>query len=475
MSDRPRNVWNLKQLVQGVDRLVTGDERWQRFWLEAEVGRVTAHRSGHYYFDLKEEDTSVSGVMFKYDAEKVPHELTTGTTILARASVDFYKPRGQFQLRIFDFQDLGSATWMQQIKQALSKVQGHPHYGRDPRPLPKSPRWLGLVTSASGAAYADVIETAARRNKSVRFIFAPSLVQGDEAQPQLLEALDLLYKNTKVEAILLVRGGGSYDDLMVFNDPELALKILDSPVPVVSGVGHEIDVTVVDHVVDYRAATPTEAAILTVPLRSSWMEQIRDIRRSLKRTLTHKLELSRWSLERQQNYLFLKGLPDYLQNLRKQLEYLKHRLARLHPKRVLQERRSRWKDTSFHLIRAGQRLLGAHLQKLIELQSRLTRLPISLLLDQYQSQNQRARQALTLQLRMRLRGMDQRLIILKRRLQLAHPDRILEQGYARLTSEGHHVTSAHELTVGQEVIVRMRGGRLTAKIDRIDLEEPESL
>ncbi|WP_414828039.1 exodeoxyribonuclease VII large subunit [Alteromonas sp. H39] len=230
-------------------------------WLSAEVSNFVAAASGHWYFTLKDNKAQVRAAMFKGANRRVQQRPKEGDKILVRASVGLYEPRGDYQLVVEHMESDGEGR----LKQAFDalKMKLHSEGLFDParkRPLPENINTIGVITSASGAALHDVLSVLKRRSPATRVIVYPSMVQGETAPQQLINAIHTANRRHEVDVILLTRGGGSLEDLWCFNDEMLARTVAESQLPIVSAVGHEVDVTIADFVADMRAPTPSAAA-----------------------------------------------------------------------------------------------------------------------------------------------------------------------------------------------------------------------
>lgn len=238
----------------------------QDIWVQGEISNLGRPSSGHIYFTLKDAGASLRGVMWKGDARRLIFPLQDGMEIEAHGRIGVYEPQGQYQFYADLIRPLGEGLLYQEFLRlkALLEVEGLFDPERK-RPIPELPRRIGIVTSATGAALRDMLNTLRRRLPVAEVLLAPSPVQGDEAPPKLvnaLAALNLLHP----DVILLARGGGSIEDLWAFNDERVVRAVVASSAPVVSGVGHETDFTLCDFAADLRAPTPTAAAELATPI-----------------------------------------------------------------------------------------------------------------------------------------------------------------------------------------------------------------
>ena len=252
-----------------------------RVWVVGEVSNLRRAASGHCYFTLKDDRAQLKAVLFRGDAERLPFDLADGLEVLAFAEPSLYAARGDLQLVVRQVEPRGAGALRLAFEQLRARLEGQGLF--DParkRAVPPLPRRIGVVTSTSGAALHDVLEVTGARWPAIPLLVAPARVQGPGAESELVEALQLVASQPDVDVILLVRGGGSLEDLLPFNAEVLAHAIARCPVPVVAGVGHETDVTIADLAADLRAPTPSAAAALVVPDRRAWLDRLaRDARR----------------------------------------------------------------------------------------------------------------------------------------------------------------------------------------------------
>ena len=237
------------------------EQRFPLMWVSGEISNLTRAASGHVYFSLKDEAAQVRCVMFRHRAQRLPFQIQNGLQIEARVLVSLFEPRGDFQLRIESISRSGQGALFEAF---LARKQKLLQAGLlDPerkRPIPTTINAIGLVTSLGAAALRDVVVTLTQLAPRIRIVLYPSLVQGTEAAAMLCQQIRRADQNPALDALLLVRGGGSLEDLWAFNDEELAHAIAGCQHVVIAGIGHETDVTIADLVADIRAATPTAAA-----------------------------------------------------------------------------------------------------------------------------------------------------------------------------------------------------------------------
>jgi len=260
-------VYTVSELVGGVKRLL--EERVGRLWVVGELADVHLARSGHIYFSLKDDSSRVRCALFRSAARGLAFEPEDGLEVLLHGDVTVYEARGDLQIIARRLEPRGRGALQLAFEQLRRRLEAEGLF--DPlrkRPLPTSPRCIGVVTSATGAALHDILEVTGRRFPAMPILVAPSRVQGEGAEHEIAAALEALSVREGVDLVLLARGGGSLEDLRAFNTETVARAIVRSPVPVLCGVGHEVDVTIADLAADVRAPTPSAAAELAVPDRT---------------------------------------------------------------------------------------------------------------------------------------------------------------------------------------------------------------
>ena len=289
----------VRQLNLFVRSLLDGEPRLSDVAVIGEISNFKNHySSGHWYFTLKDNDATVRCVMFKGNAQKVKFAPSDGMQVILRARASVYEKDGQFQLyaeEMLPAGDGGIALAFEQIKQKLASEGLFDEQNK--RKLPAFPNRIAVVTSDTGAAVRDIINVITRRYPLCDIMLCPVAVQGEQAVPDMLDALERIYSLSSVDLIIIGRGGGSVEDLWAFNSEALARKIYESPIPVISAVGHETDFTICDFVSDLRAPTPSAAAELAVPDVKDLKAVLSDINLRLLRSLEqrYKLESARLS------------------------------------------------------------------------------------------------------------------------------------------------------------------------------------
>lgn len=254
-------------------------------WVEGEVGNLSRPASGHLYFTLKDAQAQVRCALFKPKSQWLSFTPREGVRVLGRGRLTLYEARGDYQLILDTLEEAGEGALRRAFEQLKARLQAEGLFDQArKRPLPAHVRRLGILTSPTGAAIRDVLSVLARRFPLLEVDVLPVPVQGDGAAPQIVRMLEAAGRSGRYDVLLLTRGGGSLEDLWAFNDEGLARAIAASPVPVVSAVGHEVDVTLADFAADLRAPTPSVAAELLVPDRNDLLQRLRALARRLQST-----------------------------------------------------------------------------------------------------------------------------------------------------------------------------------------------
>ncbi len=274
------------------------EERFDSVWVSGEISNFKAYDSGHWYFSLKDEEGQIRCVMFRGRNGQVGFMPQSGDLVEVSANLGLYVPRGDIQLTIQTLRRAGMGGLYEAFLKLKAKLAKEGLFDLErKREIPSHPRAIGIVTSPQAAALKDVLSTLARRAPHIPIVIYPTLVQGPDAPAGIIAALKAAEKEHVVEVILLVRGGGSIEDLWAFNDEKLAYAIAQSSIPIVSGVGHETDVTIADFVADLRAPTPTGAAELAAPRKDQMLQELDAIMQSLLQRIHQRIEREAQTLD----------------------------------------------------------------------------------------------------------------------------------------------------------------------------------
>lgn len=408
-------------------------------WVAGEISNLTRAPSGHLYFTLKDESAQVRCALFRARAQRIPFRVENGMQVEAQAQVTLYESRGEFQLNVETLRRAGLGRLYEQFLRLRDKLSAEGLFAASrKRPIPRFPRRLGLITSPNAAALRDVLAALARRAPHLELILYPSLVQGAEAPPQLIAALEAANQRGECDLLLCVRGGGSLEDLWAFNDEAFVRKLAASTLPVIVGVGHETDTTLADLAADLRAATPTAAAELA---SAGWFAARQEIA-ALAKTLRQ-------------------AMADRLRDLAQRLDRASLRL--IDPRQQLAERRHRLQIYAQRLRHAMHMRLGQHAATLTAL--RPFGGPAKVMLRARREQSERLHRRLGEAMRNRLGRERQRLLLAERGLAALSPQAVLARGYSLVRrASGAIVKSSREIDAGERVDILFGEGGASAQI-----------
>jgi exodeoxyribonuclease VII large subunit len=409
-------VWEVGALLRALaDSL---DARFNPVAVRGEISSFTRAASGHCYFTLKDEQGQIRCAMFRRAASLLDFAPREGQVVELRGRLGVYEPRGELQLVVESLKRAGEGSLFERFLQLKAKLESEGLFDvARKRALPLLPRAIGLVTSPGAAALHDVLSALARRAPHIPVVFYPASVQGAQAAAELQTALRGAYARAEVDVILLVRGGGAMEDLWSFNDEALARLIVQSPVPLVCGVGHETDFTIADFCADVRAPTPTAAAELAAQPQAVWLGALELLQDRLRQGLQRQLDSAQQSLDRAAGRL---GQPSHaVTRERAALDLRGRRLA--HAAGLLLQRRTleleRWTES---LPRLRDQALA--------------------------TQQRRLEQA-------------------RLRLELLDPRLVLQRGYAWLAdAQGQALTRAQQARPGQAVVATLADGELDLEV-----------
>ena len=376
-------IFAVSELVRAAR--ITLESRFSDLRVEGEVSGLKRSANGHLYFTLKDAEAQLDCVMYARDAGRLRFRLQDGQQVRCRGRLTIYEARGRFQLSVHAIEPTGAGALALAFEQLKQKLAAEGLF--DPerkRPLPFLPRRLGVVSSAQGAVICDIVRVAHRRFP-VPILLAPTPVQGEGAAAAIAAALAEIVKVADVDVVIVARGGGSLEDLWAFNDEALARAIATCPVPVISAVGHETDFTIADFVADLRAATPSAAAELAVPVAADLLAELQLLGRRLGRALHAETRALRLRLERVRAALGdprrlidlrRQGLDDFVERAaralyaatarrRADLRSVEARLFRSHPQRRIADQRNALTAAERRLVAAGSALL-AHRRRTLE-------------------------------------------------------------------------------------------------------------
>ncbi len=395
--------WTVTDLTRYLRQLLESDTGLQDIWVQGEISNLSRPSSGHLYFTLKDSGAALRCVMWRKEAARLRFSLEDGMAIEAHGSLSIYETGGQYQLYADTLHPMGEGALYQEFlrRKKLLEAEGLFDLSRK-RPIPDRPRRIGVVTSPTGAALRDILNTLRRRYSLAEVVLAPSPVQGDDAPSALVEAIRTLNRVVEPDVILLARGEARFEDLWAFNDENVVRAVSESVAPVITGVGHETDFTLVDFAADLRAPTPTAAAELATPITTQDLQVV----------------LS------EMTGVLVNALYARMDNAKSNLKDQATRLILLSPSRRLQSDRQRLDE----LNRQGARAQVHYLQLALE----------------------------------RLKGLDSRLSTL-------NPSAVLQRGYAIVTrqADGAVVSRKSQVGLDDDLSIQVQDGEFGSRVSRI--------
>ena len=330
------NIYKVSQLNAKIKGIIESGFGQDYIWLEGEVSNFRGnYSSGHWYFTIKDETSQVSAVCFKWANQHIKFIPEDGKEFIFCGQVNVYEKQGTYQVNIRYIEPKGKGAQALALEQLKEKLQLEGLFAIEKkRPLPFLSGKIGVATSPTGAAIKDIIKVIGRRYKNTEIIISPTRVQGNEAPKEIVRALDRLYGIPDLDIIILARGGGSAEDLWVFNEEILARKISESPVPLISAIGHEIDLTISDLVADVRAATPSMAAEMAVREKEELLSQLSNLKQRINNSLLNRFALLHNELVRLKDNIAW-SLTSTLEKGSSELSVLAGKLDSLSPLKVL--------------------------------------------------------------------------------------------------------------------------------------------
>ena len=279
-------VWSVTDLVGYLAEIFNEDPVLNGVWIQGEISNLSQSTAGHAYFTLKDSSAQIKCVLFKGPGRGQSNLLQHGGNVLIHGRVSIYEAQGTLQLYVDQVQRAGIGALHLQFEALVARLKDEGLFDQDrKRDLPALPRRIGVVTSPQAAAFQDICRVLQLRFPAVEVVLAPTLVQGVDAPSQIVAAIKRLARYPDIDVIIVARGGGSLEDLWAFNDEAVARAIAASPIPIVTGVGHETDTTIADYAADLRAPTPSAAAAAVVPDRDELMAQVQALHQELRQQM----------------------------------------------------------------------------------------------------------------------------------------------------------------------------------------------
>lgn len=335
-----QSIFTVSELNRSARYLL--EDRFPSIWVEGEISNLVQHASGHWYFSLKDHAAQVRCAMFRSANQHLNFKVENGISVLVQAKVSLYENRGDFQLIVDHMEDAGLGLLQRKFEELKNKLEKQGLFATDhKKKLPEFPKTIGVITSPTGAAIRDILQILKRRYAIAHIIVYPTLVQGDLAADQIVEAIQVANQRGECDVIILARGGGSLEDLWPFNEEKVAHAIFESQLPIVTGIGHEIDFTIADFVADVRAPTPSAAAEMISPNQESLLSHLKQMQKRL-----------------------IYNIQKPLDHVKKELIHLQKRLIQCHPKNQIEQQMQRIDRCEKALIQAQMRIIENKKNKL---------------------------------------------------------------------------------------------------------------
>ncbi|EIY7833640.1 exodeoxyribonuclease VII large subunit [Vibrio parahaemolyticus] len=441
LSKTNQNIFTVSRLNAEVRLLL--ENEMGIVWLVGEISNFSAPVSGHWYLTLKDSRAQVKCAMFRGNNRRVTFKPANGNQVLVKARLSLYEPRGDYQLIIESMQPEGDGRLQQEFEELKMKLAAEGLFAQTNKlPLPEHPKRVGIITSKTGAALYDILDVLKRRDPSLPVVIYPTMVQGDDAAIQIAQAIGRANSRNECDVLIVGRGGGSLEDLWCFNNEILARTIAASQIPIISAVGHEIDMTIADFVADVRAPTPSAAAEL------------------VSRDNSHKDQ----SLVAKQHKL-ASAMRYYLAQQKQQSAQLLHRLERQHPSYQLQRQSQQLDELDMRLRRAMQHFIDTRQQAVERRHHRLQLNSPAKHLAQQKSRLERVEHKLLDAMDRKLLTMRHQLAIAAEKLDTVSPLATLKRGYSiTQTEQGKVVTSADDVKTGDLLVTRLANGEIHSTV-----------
>ncbi|MGO4541706.1 exodeoxyribonuclease VII large subunit [Paenibacillus sp. 2TAB19] len=443
MANQPR-VYSVKELNRYIRMKMDSDTLLSDVWLRGEISNFTHHSSGHMYFTLKDSDSRLKSVMFASHNQRLPFIPREGSKVLARGNVSVYERDGNYQFYVTAMQPDGIGSLYLAYEQLKAKLEGEGLFAESrKRALPFLPRAIGVITSPTGAAVRDIITTLERRFPSIPVYIYPVLVQGTQAAPSIVKAIEAMNRFGETDVLIIGRGGGSLEELWAFNEESVARSIASSRIPVISAVGHETDFTIADFVADLRAATPTAAAELAVPHVAELKQQLLRKQQRMEQALRYALQDRRERLARARRSPFFVHPKKYMLDQAQRLDRLRERL---------ESRMKRISDRGYTRLARQQTALAAHHPGE----------RVAFAAKQLQSTSKGLEQAMAAY----VKDNKMQLFNMMKQLDALSPLKVMSRGYSLVYDENERklIKSISEVKTGALIKVKLADGQLDCEV-----------
>jgi len=445
MLELRRDIYSVSKLNQEVRALL--ESSFPNIWIQGELSNFIAHGSGHWYFSLKDQKAQISCAMFRGRNRMVQFKPESGNQIIARVKISLYEPRGNYQLIVEHMEPAGEGLLRQQYEELKNKLDHEGLFAPElKKPLPPFPKQIGIITSETGAALRDILSVLKRRYSYAKVLIHPTTVQGQGAADNIVSALEEANNIAENDVLILARGGGSVEDLWSFNEEKVARAIFACDIPIVTGIGHEIDFTISDFVADYRAPTPSAAAEAVSP---DQVELLADINSQFSRIKN--------------------ALNSQLMQKSQFADALDIRLQQQHPLSRIQQLNERTQNQLARLqvtITSKLQLIQSRLETN---NAKLARFDPKQLLQQHQNQLESLLSRLKIAISFNLKQSNQSLLSVSRSLDAISPLATLERGYSilNISKDNALLSSTKQIKNGDLLTAKLAQGELECEVTRI--------
>lgn len=437
-----KNYLTVTALTRYIKHQLESDTNLRTIFLRGEISNLVKHSRGHFYFSLKDENAQIRGIMFASNVSRLKFIPKDGDKVLVTGSISLYEPSGSYSLNVWQMEPDGiGALYLayEKLKEEFSK-KGY-FNEEHKKPLPKYPKAIGVVTSPTGAAIQDIINTISRRYPLAKLILYPALVQGENAKYSISKQIKRANEEKEVDVLIVGRGGGSIEDLWAFNEEIVAMSIFNSNIPIISAVGHESDFTIADFVSDLRAPTPTGAAEMATP-------DINNLLAYVKQT------------DAQLN----KNINDILINKQKSLVFLEQRLMNQNPSKKLKDTKEKYNKLVYDLNRNFKLNIDYKKYELNSKFNLLRRIDIMKLKEEKEKEVNDIYNKLNSSFKKIVDIKEQTLELKMSSLNHLNPLKLMMQGYTVTEIDGKRITSIDDIKEKDQIITTLKDGKLISEV-----------
>lgn len=435
----------VKALTKYIKRKFDADPHLREVYVKGELSNVKIHSSGHIYFTLKDDSARITAAMFRAQASKLKFKPEEGMMVYVRGDINVYEASGIYQLYAQTMEPDGVGGLYVAFNQLMERLQQEGLFNSNfKQPIPKFPKTVGVLTATTGAAIRDICTTISRRYPLAEIIVYPTIVQGENAAPNIVENIRLANKHQLCDVLIVGRGGGSIEDLWAFNEEIVARAIFESRIPIISAVGHETDTTIADFVADLRAATPTAAAELAVPNQQELYQRVLTSKSQMHQIISAKLNFERSRLKKLQNAYPL-ATPE--------------RIYRPFTEKLIQ--------LDMQLGRSSQMYLMKKHNELQKLDAAIKLHSPKQTIQYYNKQLEQSINLLTRSINTIIEKKKDSHLSIIRTLEALNPLAIMTRGYSVTYKDEKVIKSVSQVTEGEEISIHFHDGQAQAKIMKI--------